>query len=73
LAPEERAMGDTGRPKSVVVVELPGGREFIWLSPNAPMTAWQVGDAVVFRNRRWLVTRRVDESETLNLTLSEFS
>jgi hypothetical protein len=73
MAPEERAMGDMGRPKSVVVVELPAGRELLWLSPNAAMAAWQVGDAVVFRNKRWLVTRRADESETLHLTLSELS
>ena len=73
MAPEERANGERGRRKSVVVVELPGGREFLWLSPAAPMTRWQVGDAVVFRNAHWVVTRRVDGSETLNLTLSELS
>jgi hypothetical protein len=58
-----------GRPKSVVVVNFPWGREFVWLTADSPIVTTQVGDEVVFREERWRVLRRENLGESLSLTL----
>jgi hypothetical protein len=70
MAPEQRSGRGNRSVKSVVVVDFPGGREFRWLAPGAPMACWQVGDTVVFKNASWRVTGRTHDSDSLNLTLA---
>jgi hypothetical protein len=55
--------------KSIVAVNFPGGREFMWVAPDSPIACWQVGEAVVFKNSRWRVLGRVEQADSLNLTL----
>ena len=56
-------------PKSVVVVNFPGGREFVWLSEDSPIASSEVGEIVVMRDKRWRVLRREEHSGPLTLTL----
>jgi hypothetical protein len=55
--------------QSVVAVHLPGGREFIWASPDSPVARWQVGECVTFRNSPWVVSDRTERDGSLELTL----
>ena len=57
--------------QAVVVVELPGGREFVWPSPTADILSWQTGECVSYMGSRWRVVARVNgSSEVLTLRLA---
>jgi hypothetical protein len=58
-----------GRQKSVVVVNFPGGREFVWLAEDSPIASSEVGQVVVIRDKRWRVLRRQEQADSLTLTL----
>lgn len=58
------------RSESVVTIQSPGGREFLWLAAASPVLRWQVGDAVDFRNRRWIVLDRTQEPNSLSFTIA---
>jgi hypothetical protein len=58
-----------GESQSVVTIHSPDGRVFLWLGGESPVTSWQVGDAVDFRNSSWVVLDRTEEGESLSLTL----
>jgi hypothetical protein len=55
--------------QSVVTIHSPDGRVFLWLGEGSPVTGWQVGDAVDFRNSSWVVLDRIEEGDSLSLTL----
>jgi hypothetical protein len=57
--------------QSVIAVHLPGGREFLWLTPGSPVLRWQVGEAVVFKSKSWVVSERLEQEGLLTLTLDE--
>lgn len=60
-----------GSEQTVVVVEVPGGREFVWPSPRADMVSWQIGERVSYMGSRWLVVSRTNgSSEVLTLKLA---
>jgi hypothetical protein len=59
----------TGESHSVVTIHSPEGRVFLWSGGESPVTSWQVGDAVVFRNSSWVVLDRTEERESLSVTL----
>jgi hypothetical protein len=67
MAPEE--LPRTGERQSVVTIHSPEGRVFLWLSTESTVMSWQVGDAVDFRNRSWVVLDRTEERDSLQLTL----
>jgi hypothetical protein len=67
MTPEEQLR--TGDSQSVVTINSPEGRVFLWLGPGSPVMSWQVGDAVDFRNSAWVVKDRTEEGESLSLTL----
>ena len=52
-----------GDAKSVVTIRLPEGREILWLASDSPVMSWQVGQAVRFRNRPWVVVTRTEEQK----------
>ena len=52
-----------GDAKSVVTIRLPEGREILWLASDSPVMSWQVGQAVRFRNRLWVVVTRTEEQK----------
>lgn len=56
---------------SVVVIETPEGREFLWLSTGSPIAGWQIGDDVRYRNGSWHVVGRTDDGRSLTLTLRQ--
>jgi hypothetical protein len=56
--------------QSVVAVHFPGGREFLWVSPDSPVARWQVGESVVFRNSPCVVSERTERDGSLELTLA---
>ena len=55
--------------RSVVTINSPDGRVFLWLGAGSPVLGWQVGDAVDFRNGAWVVMDRSEEGEPISLTL----
>ena len=60
-----------GSEQTVVVVEVPGGREFVWPSPRADMVSWQIGDRVSYMGSRWRVVSRTNgSSDVLTLRLA---
>ena len=60
----------SGSEQTVVVVELPGRREFVWPSPRAEMVSWQIGECVSYMGSRWRVVSRANgSSEVLTLRL----
>ena len=65
MAPEPR----TGERGSVVTIHSPEGRVFLWLGAESPVIRWQVGDAVNFMSRPWVVMDRTEVGESLRLTL----
>ena len=67
MAPEELPRMEESR--SVVTINSPDGRVFLWLGAGSPVMSWQVGDAVDFRNSAWVVMDRTEEGESLSLTL----
>ena len=67
MAPEE--LPRSGESRAVVTIHSPEGRVFLWLSAESPVMSWQVGDAVDFRNSSWVVLDRIEEGESLSLTL----
>jgi hypothetical protein len=58
-----------GENQSVVTINSPDGRVFVWLGAESPIKSWQVGDAVDFRDGSWVVLGRSEEGESLSLTL----
>jgi hypothetical protein len=56
--------------QTVVVVELPEGREFVWPSSVASMVSWQIGERVTYRGSRWQVVSRANGSDVLTLELA---
>jgi hypothetical protein len=61
----------SGSEQTVVVVEVPGGREFVWPSPRADMVSWQVGERVSYMGSRWRVVSRTNgPSDVLTLKLA---
>jgi hypothetical protein len=63
--------GENGSKQTVVVVELPGGREFVWPSPRADMVRWQIGERVSYMGNRWRVVARTNgSSDVLTLQLA---
>ena len=62
---------ENGSKQTVVVVELPGGREFAWPSPRADMVSWQIGERVTYMGSRWRVLSRTNGlSDALTLQLA---
>jgi hypothetical protein len=63
--------GENASKQTVVVVKLPGGREFVWPSPGADMVSWQIGERVAYRGTRWrVVSRTSGSSDVLTLQLA---
>ena len=61
----------SGSEQTVVVVELPGRREFVWPSPRADMVSWQTGECVSYMGSRWRVVSRANgSSDVLTLRLA---
>lgn len=59
-----------GAEQTVVVVEVPGGREFVWPSPRLDMVGWQIGERVSYMGSRWRVVSRTNgSSDVLTLRL----
>jgi hypothetical protein len=58
-----------GESQSVVTINSPEGRHFLWLGAESPVMNWRVGDAVDFGNSSWVVLDRSKEGESLSLTL----
>ena len=59
-----------GAEQTVVVLELPDRREFVWPSPKAHMVSWQIGESVSYRGSRWRVMSRAEgSSDVLTLRL----
>jgi hypothetical protein len=57
--------------QTIVVVELPGGRDFVWPSPRADMVRWQMGERVTYMGSRWRVVSRTNGlADTLTLRLA---
>ena len=52
--------GENGSEQTVVVVELPGGSEFVWPSARADMVSWQIGERVTYMGSRWRVVSRTN-------------
>ena len=67
MTPEELPRIEESR--SVVTIHSPEGRVFLWLGAGSPVTGWQVGDAVDYRNSSWVVLDRTEDGESLSLTL----
>jgi hypothetical protein len=63
-------LSPAGSPTSRVTLVFPSGREYLWVSSESAVAAWQVDDIVVFRNSRWLVVGRHEEPDGLTVTLS---
>ena len=61
--------GDEAR-QTVVVVELPKGREFVWPSSIASMVGWQIGERVTYRGSRWTVVSRANGSDVVTVELA---
>jgi hypothetical protein len=62
---------ENGSKQTVVVVELPGEREFVWPSPRADMVSWQIGESVMYMGSRWqVVSRKNGSSDMLTLQLA---
>ena len=60
-----------GSKQTVVIVELPGGRDFVWPSPRADMVSWQIGECVSYMGSRWRVVSRANgSSDVLKLQLA---
>ena len=60
----------SGSEQTVVVVEVPGGREFVWPSPRDDMVSWQIGERVSYMGSRWRVVSRTNgSSDVLTLKL----
>jgi hypothetical protein len=60
-----------GSKQTVVIVELPGGRDFVWPSPRADMVSWQTGERVTYMGSRWRVVSRTNgSSDVLTLQLA---
>jgi hypothetical protein len=58
-----------GESQSVVTINSPEGRVFLWLDAGSPVMSWQVGDAVDFRNGSWIVLDRSQEGKSLSMRL----
>ena len=57
--------------QTVVVVEVPGGREFVWPSPRADMVSWEIGERVTYLGSQWRVVSRTNgSSDVLTLKLA---
>jgi hypothetical protein len=69
MAPDKARGAHDGYAKSVVVVNFPDGREFVWLAPDSPLACGQVGEVVVYRDRQWRVLGREEHTDSLTLTL----
>ena len=67
MAPRELPRSEKGQ--SVVTIQYPEGREFLWLTSDSPVLNWQIGEAVVFKNSPWVVLGRTEQAESLSLTL----
>ena len=62
---------ENGSKQTVVVVQLPDEREFVWPSPRADMVSWQVGESVSYLGSRWRVVSRTNgSSDALTLQLA---
>jgi hypothetical protein len=71
MAGSSGSSGENGSKQTVVVVELPGGREFVWPSPRADMASWQIGERVTYMGSRWRVVSRTNGSaDALTLQLA---
>jgi hypothetical protein len=71
MAGSSGSSGENGSKQTVVVVELPGGREFVWPSPRADMVSWQIGERVTYMGSRWRVVSRTNGSaDALTLQLA---
>ena len=61
-------------PTSRVTVVVPGGREHIWVSHDAAVVSWQIGQLVTFRNSQWrVVERRAEQPDSVTLMLGPAS
>lgn len=56
------ASAGNGSEQTVVVLELPGRREFVWPSPRADIVSWQIGECVSYMGSRWRVVSRANGS-----------
>lgn len=60
----------SGSQQTVVVIEKPGGREFVWPTPRADMASWQIGERVAYMGSRWRVASRTNgSSDVLTIVL----
>jgi hypothetical protein len=71
MAGSSGSYGKNGSEQTVVVVELPDRREFVWPSPRVDMLGWQIGDRVTYLGTRWqVVSRRNGSSDVLTFQLA---
>lgn len=57
--------------QTVVVLQLPDRREFVWPSPRADMVSWRIGECVSYMGSRWrVVSRENGSSDVLTLRLA---
>ena len=62
---------ENGSEQTVVVLELPGRREFVWPSSRSNMLSWQIGESVSYMGSRWRVLSRANgSSDVLTLRLA---
>ena len=64
-----KELGQTVDNQSVVTLHLPSGREHLWLDGDSPVSQWQVGQVVHFRDRSWIVRSRTEEEKSLSFAL----
>jgi hypothetical protein len=56
--------------QTVVVVELPEGREYVWPPAISAMVSWQIGERVTYRGSRWRVVSSTNGSDVLTVKLT---
>jgi hypothetical protein len=56
--------------QTVVVVELPEGREYVWPPAISAMVSWKAGERVRYRGARWRVVSCTNGSDVLTVTLT---
>jgi hypothetical protein len=71
MASSAGSSGENGSKQTVVVVQLPGEREFVWPSPRADMVSWHIGERVSYMGSRWqVVSRKNGSSDVITLHLA---
>jgi hypothetical protein len=69
MAGSSGSFSGNGTKQTVVVVELPEGRDYVWPPAISAMVSWQIGERVTYRGSRWRVVSRANGSDVLTLEL----